>query len=246
MSSDATFLPIGFSPNQGAGEAANGERLAEARPSVGSKIDSGREEATIQSSRAQLARNSLQESAECTDELLLAQTANGSREALGLLFRRYRRPVLSVARRILRDDTEAEDVCQDVFIYMFRSAKLFDANKGTASSWIIQIAYHRSINRRQYLARRQHYCPQELKEERLGTCTQALFVDQIAAQKLLSRMREELSEEQMETLELHFFEGYSLREIAEKTNRKLGNVRSHYYRILERLRLILFPEKNSD
>jgi RNA polymerase sigma-70 factor (ECF subfamily) len=180
-----------------------------------------------------------------SDEVLLAEIVDGSKEALGVLFRRYRRVALNVARRILRDASEAEDLCQEVFLLLFQKAKLFDPNKGTASSWIIQIAYHRAMNRRQYLTHRQHYDTQELDEEQVVGVRQPLFIDQITARNLLNRLREQLSEEQRETLELHFFEGYSLREIAQKTNRTLGNVRHHFYRGLERLRSNLFPQKDA-
>jgi RNA polymerase sigma-70 factor, ECF subfamily len=180
-----------------------------------------------------------------SDEVLLAEIVDGSKEALGVLFRRYRCVVLSVARRILRDASEAEDLCQEVFLLLFQKAKLFDPNKGTASSWIIQIVYHRAMNRRQYLTHRQHYNTQELDEEQIGGERQPLLIDEIAARNLLNRLREQLSEEQREALELHFFEGYSLREIAEKTNQTLGNVRHHFYRGIERLRSNLFPQKDA-
>jgi RNA polymerase sigma-70 factor, ECF subfamily len=182
---------------------------------------------------------------ELPDESLLREVGGKSKEALALLFSRYRGAVLNIARRILRDASEAEDLCQDVFLLLFEKAKLFDASKGTASSWIIQIAYHRAINRRQYLTRRQHYDTEALDEEQIGGACQPLLIDEITARNLLNRLREELSEEQRETLELHFFEGYSLREIAEKTNQTLGNVRHHHYRALERLRANLFPKKDT-
>ncbi|KAA6465266.1 sigma-70 family RNA polymerase sigma factor [Acidobacteria bacterium AB60] len=181
---------------------------------------------------------------EVSDETLLGEVGRESKEALGLLFRRYRSVVLRVAQRILRDASEAEDLCQEVFLLLFQKAKLFDPRKGTASSWIIQIAYHRAMNRRQYLAHRQHYNSQEFDEQEAGGRGQQL-IDEIAARHLLNRLREQLTEEQRETLELHFFEGYSLREIAEKTNRTLGNVRHHFYRGLERLRSNLFPQKGA-
>ena len=180
-----------------------------------------------------------------TDEELLCRVGLGSKDALALLFRKHRRVVLSVAGRILRDVSEAEDLCQDVFLLLFQKAKLFDASKGTASSWIIQIAYHRAMNRRQYLAHRQHYNAQEFDEEQIGIGRQPLFIDELTARNLLNRLREQLSEEQRDTLELHFFEGYSLREIAEKTKRPLGNVRHHFYRGIERLRSNVFPKKNA-
>lgn len=183
---------------------------------------------------------------EPADEVLFAEVRSASKDALALLFRRYRHAVLNVAKRILRDESEAEDLCQEVFVYLFQNAKRFDASKGSASSWIIQIAYHRAMNRRQYLAHRHHYNAQALDEERIGGGRQPLIVDEITARKLLDQLRVELSPEQSETLELHFFEGYSLREIAEKTNQTLGNVRHHYYRGLERLRSILFPKKTHE
>lgn len=180
-----------------------------------------------------------------TDEELLTQVGLGSKGSLALLFRRYRRTVLNVAQRILRDPSEAEDLCQEVFLLLFQKAKLFDASKGTAASWIIQIAYHRAMNRRQYLTFRQHYDAQELDEEQVSGSRQSPIIDEITARTLLNRVLEQLSPDQRQTLELHFFEGYSLREIAEKTSQTLGNIRHHFYRGLERLRSNVFSQKDA-
>lgn len=181
--------------------------------------------------------------AEVADEQLMEQVRAGSRDALALLFRRHTRAVRNVAYRILRDESEADDLVQEVFLFLFQKAALFDANKGSASSWIIQIAYHRAINRRQYLTVRQHYDAHELDEQRLGTGDRRLFVDAVVAKTLLNRLREQVSTEQQQTLEFHLFDGYTFREIADKTGQTLGNVRNHYYRGLERLRACVFPQK---
>jgi RNA polymerase sigma-70 factor (ECF subfamily) len=93
---------------------------------------------------------------ESSDEGLLLQVANGNKEALSILFRKHARAVHSVARRILRDDYEAEDLLQELFLFIFQQAKVFDTAKGSAASWIIQMAYHRAIDRRRYLGFRQH------------------------------------------------------------------------------------------
>src|SRR6185503_1647700 len=182
---------------------------------------------------------------QATDESLMDAVAQGSQEALGLVFRRYRPAVLVIVTRILRDAYESEDLCQEVFLLLSQKAKQFDASKGTASSWIIQIAYHRAMNRRQYLSHRQHYDARELDETQVSGARQTHLIDQLAAKNLLNRLREQLSAEQRKTLELHFFDGYTLAEIAEKTNQSLGNVRHHYYRALERLRSNVFPKKNT-
>lgn len=188
--------------------------------------------------------SSVDTSQSLTDEALLAELGSGSKDALGILFHRYRRSVSNVADRILRDVSEAEDLCQDVFLYIFQNARHFDGRKGTASSWIIQIAYHRAMNRRQYLAARQHYTAQELNEEQLHAEHPQSFINEIVGRTLLNRFREQLSVEQQRTLELHFFEGYNFREIAEKTGETFGNIRHHYYRGLERLRVLVFPHED--
>lgn len=180
-----------------------------------------------------------------SDDALLCDVRGGSREALGLLFRRHQRTISNVAFRILRDASEAEDLCQDVFIFLFRRAALFDASKGSASSWIVQIAYHRAINRRRYLALRHHYNAQELDEQQIAGERQSLSIDSIVARTLLNQLRDDLTEIQRKTLELHYFEGYSLREIAEKTGQTLGNARHHLYRGLERLRSSVIAGKDA-
>lgn len=154
----------------------------------------------------------------------------------------HRHAIFNVARRILKDDSEAEDLVQEVSLLVYQRAHLFDPSRSSAASWIIQIAYHRAIDRRRYLTQRQHYNRPELIEE-LTPAKSPVTLDTITARDLLEKMRHELSEDQMQTLELHFFEGLSFREISEKTGQSYGNVRNHYYRGIERLRSYIFPQK---
>jgi RNA polymerase sigma-70 factor (ECF subfamily) len=180
---------------------------------------------------------------EPSDDLLLNRIAQGDKEALPVLFRRHARVVFSVACRILRDESEAEDLLQELFLFLFQKAGLFDAKKSSGASWIIQMAYQRAIDRRRYLDVRHHYSVQELDEERSPAAKGQVSIDQIAGKILLDRLRGEISTEQLQTLELHLFEGHSFREIAAGTGQTLGNIRNHYYRGLERLRSYVFPTK---
>jgi RNA polymerase sigma-70 factor, ECF subfamily len=181
--------------------------------------------------------------AEPTDEQLLSQVGLGSRDALGLLFRRHARAVFHVAWRILRDESEADDLRQEVFLYLSERSQHFDAQKGSGASWIIQVTYHRAIDRRRYLDFRQHYSAEEFDEQRMPTTTVQPSTDALDGRAIRDRLRDQLTADQQQTLELHFFEGYSLREIAERNGQTVGNVRHHYYRALERLRSHLFPQK---
>jgi RNA polymerase sigma-70 factor (ECF subfamily) len=181
--------------------------------------------------------------AEPSDEQLLSQVGLGSRDALGLLFRRHARAVFHVAWRILRDESEADDLRQEVFLYLSERSQLFDAQKGSGSSWIMQVTYHRAIDRRRYLDFRQHYTAEEFDEQRMPTTAAQPSPEALDGKAIRDRLKEQLTPAQQQTLELHFFEGYSLREIAERNGQTVGNVRNHYYRALDRLRSHLFPQK---
>lgn len=178
-----------------------------------------------------------------SDEVLLQAVGKGSKDALGLLFRRHARAVSHVAWRILRDESEADDLRQEVFLYLSERSQHFDAQKGSGVSWIMQVTYHRAIDRRRYLDFRQHYSAEEFDEQRIPTTTVQPSTDALDGRAIRDRLRDQLTTDQQQTLELHFFEGYSLREIAERNGQTVGNVRHHYYRALERLRSHLFPQK---
>ncbi|WP_263377870.1 RNA polymerase sigma factor [Granulicella paludicola] len=181
---------------------------------------------------------------ERSDEELLCDAGTGSRNSLAILFQRHGPAVFNTALRILQDASEADDLRQEVFLYLFQKASLFDAQKGSAISWIIQVTYHRAINRRKSLISRGHYKTDQFDEELVPSDVGVPSTDAIDGRAMLKRLRSTLSGDQCLTLEMHFFEGYTLREIAEKSGQSLGNVRNHYYRGMERLRSGLFSEKH--
>jgi len=94
---------------------------------------------------------------ELHDNEVMAHLQAGHGDALAVIFDRYHRLVLSIALKIVRDRGEAEDVMQNVFLEIFRAAAQFDPAKGTTKTWLLQYAYHRSLNRRQQLAARHFY-----------------------------------------------------------------------------------------
>ena len=161
---------------------------------------------------------------ELSDELLLEQIRDGAKEALGLLFRRHARSVRNVAYRILRNEAEADDLVQEVFLFIFRKAALFDIAGGAARSWIFRVAYHRAFDRRRYLTSRHFYSTKELEDTafRLADPREEpqfheLSMEGIFGKELTARFNARLTAEQRETIQLFFFEGYALKEIAELT-----------------------------
>jgi RNA polymerase sigma-70 factor (ECF subfamily) len=187
---------------------------------------------------------------EISDDLLLEQVCEGVKEALGILFRRHARAVRNVAYRILRNESEADDLVQEVFLFIFRKAALFDATHWAARSWIIHVTYHRAFDRRRYLNSRHFYTSQELDDAafRLADLREELpfherSVEGILGKPLMAKFTARLTPDQQETIRLYFFEGYALKEIAQMTGRSLVNVRSYYYRGLERMRKFVLPDK---
>jgi RNA polymerase sigma-70 factor, ECF subfamily len=67
-------------------------------------------------------------------------------------------------------------------------------------------------------------------------------IEGVLGKALTDKFNAQLSPEQRETIQLFFFEGYALKEIAQRTGRSLVNVRNHYYRGLDRLRKFVLPE----
>lgn len=187
---------------------------------------------------------------EISDEQLLARVRHGNHNALALLFRRHSRLVRAVASRILRDAAEAEDLMQEVFLFIYKKAVLFDEVRSSGRSWIVQVTYHRAIDRRRQLTSRHFYATAAFDEalanieERLTDSAQyERSIEGALGAELLRSIEKKLSDDQRRTLQLYFFEGHSFEEIAGHTGQTVGNVRNHYYRALERIRQLVFrPE----
>jgi RNA polymerase sigma-70 factor (ECF subfamily) len=179
---------------------------------------------------------------ELSDEVLIARIAVGEQEALSRLFRRFARTIRGVGRRILRNDAEADDLVQEVFLYIHRKSTLFDSSKSSARSWIFQIAYTQAFLGRRQLKALGYYASgiaDKSSEIELGASSGADYdrtVEGLFGRNGWRKILDALTREQQETLKLHFFEGYTFSEIAEKLGQSYANVRNHHYRALEKLR----------
>ncbi len=162
-----------------------------------------------------------------SDEALISRICEDDSDALGLLFSRYARLVWTIGRRILRNNEEADDLLQDVFLLVRRKASAFDPLKGSS--------------RRRDLARRNFYSDRDVAGNTVVASRSSLpsYDEGLEARVGRARLRkalEDLSTEQRETIRLFFFEGFTLEEIAVRLDLTFGNVRHHYYRGLAKLR----------
>ena len=180
--------------------------------------------------------------AELTDESLLSLIKVGEKESLGCLFRRYAPSVRSIGQRILHNAAEADDLVQDVFLYIYRKCALYNPSKGSARGWLIQVAYTQAFMRRRKV-NSGGFRPSEIRdgdrqsgpEERNGADDDHPL-ETFFGWNGWKEVWDSLTECQQETLRLHFYEGCTFAEISEKLGQSYVNIRHHYYRALEKLR----------
>jgi RNA polymerase sigma-70 factor (ECF subfamily) len=174
-----------------------------------------------------------------TDDQLMVRLQEGVNDALAVLFERYQRLVFSIALKIVRDRGEAEDVTQNVFLEIYRAVAQFDPQKGTLKVWLLQFAYHRAFNRKQYLNTRKFYNHESAEDLDSLSRGEFLTSGRYAPAELRLLMEQglaSLGESQKRVVELASYDGLSMQEIADKTGNSLSNVRHHYYRGLQKLR----------
>jgi RNA polymerase sigma-70 factor (ECF subfamily) len=197
-------------------------------------------------------------SVERTTGELLTGVKEKSEEALTVLFRRYWRLVFSIGNRVLGNPSEAEDLVQDVFLYLWSRGSLFTEGKGSGHEWLLRVIYSRAIEKRRKLMVRKYYdC---FSSENQSKCkhtdiTPALAlgekelveqIDQDSVLEFLESAFDELSENQRRTIRLFLFEGHSLSEISTMYGESVGSTRNHYYRGIGRLRRLLGENQTAD
>lgn len=170
-----------------------------------------------------------------SDEDLADALREGHADALTVLFKRHSRLVFGIARRILRQDAEAEDCVQQIFFDVYRSIERFDRSKGTFKVWLLLFAYHRTLNRRRSLAAARFF-DSEPFEELVAAVIQTNTDAELHNSILLKQSLATLQPRQRRTIELTYYEGLTAEEVSERTGETVRVVRHNLYRGLERLR----------
>lgn len=168
------------------------------------------------------------------DAALVERIAQHDESALALLYDRYGTMLSSVLNRILRDSQAAEEILQDIFYQLWRTASRFDPARGSLAGWLLVIARHRAISR---LRRHNPASGEEIGE---NTVAAPVNLESVAAQRELlgrvTRALEGLPREQRSVIELAYFEGMSHSEIARHTGDPLGTVKTRLRTAVETLK----------
>ena len=166
------------------------------------------------------------------DATLLLLVQQGDEQAMASLFDRYSKLVYSVALRVLRDPSSAEDVLQEIFMQIWRNPDGFVPTRGTLGGWLSVVARNRSID-----ALRRKRPTEQVDEMQLpSACNLAAEAEREGMMEKARSVIQKLPLEQRKTLEMAFFDGLTHSEIAELTGDPLGTVKTRIRSALLTLR----------
>lgn len=189
------------------------------------------------------------ENPDTDDGALVRRMASGDESALGLLYDRWSPLLHSVARRIVGDAEDAEEVLEEAFWQAWRQAGRYEHERGGVSTWLTMIVRSRALDRVRARGRLREERWVNIPEPSSGDAEDAPASPEAAAEqdeqrRLIAAAVAQLPPEQRETVELAYFGGLSQSEIAAKLGQPLGTVKTRARLALQKLResLVVFRE----
>lgn len=182
------------------------------------------------------------------DESLVAEVRRGGQDGFTVLYERFSQSVFDIARRILGDNGEAEEVVQQVFLEVYQRISQFDAEKGSFKLWVLNTGRRRSIDRQRYLRARHVHEVTQLDEHTIpdsGPPGPMAPFSQQELEHFVKEMLNALPARERRVIKLHFVRGLTLEEVTREMKESLSVVRHLYYGGINKLRLGLSGERKS-
>lgn len=157
------------------------------------------------------------------DSVLASAVADGDRSSLEFVFQRYGGAVKTMAMRVLRDETLAEDVTQEVFVTFWKAAGKYDPARGALRTFLMTLAHRRAVD----MVRSEE--ARYRREEKVPEDVQPDIEDQVWQSSLSDTVRsalDELPEPEREAIALAYFGGLSYVEVAKRLGAPEGTVKS--------------------
>jgi RNA polymerase sigma-70 factor (ECF subfamily) len=171
------------------------------------------------------------------DEDLISLVAQGDAEAFAVLYDRHGRAAYSLAYRMMGERQAAEDLAQDAFLKVWRSATSYRADRGSVRTWLLSIVHNRGIDQLRSLASRRR------TQEKIEASAPKSQPSEAFAESWRNSQRDQvrkalgtLPKEQLKILELAYFSGYTHVEIAELLDVPLGTVKGRMRLGLKKIR----------
>ena len=176
-------------------------------------------------------------------EALLPRVARGDSRAFAELYDAMGAQVYGLARRVVRDPSRAEDITQEAFLDVWCKAPRFDADRGSARTWMMTITHRRAVDavRRNEVHRRAD-TQGGLLESSLDLGDRSLEEEQHAA---VRACLDSLTALQLESVRLAYYDGHTYVEVARLLGKPSGTIKTRIRDALIRLRRCL-EERDPD
>ena len=181
----------------------------------------------------------MQDIDEVSDAQLVVSIARFSEVALAEVYRRHGGAVFGLAKRVLNNPTEAEDVTQEVFLRLWNQPDRFDAARGSLRSYLLAQTHARAVDAvRSTTSRRLREARQAMQTAEAGYDMQHEVWDLAVAEQVAGAMGE-LPDEERRAIELAYFDGHTYREVALLLGQPEGTVKSRIRNGMRRMRATL-------
>ncbi|WP_105971637.1 sigma-70 family RNA polymerase sigma factor [Streptomyces geranii] len=168
---------------------------------------------------------------------LVGRVALGDESAFGQVYDAVASPVLGVARAVLRDQAQSEEVTQEVLVEVWRTAPRYRPDRGTAMNWILTLAHRRAVDRVRYAeaaAARDHKAALLDHTPEYDEVTEQ--VEARLEREQVRRCLRTLTDLQRQAVTLAYYRGLTYRQVAEALTLPLGTVKTRLRDGLIRLR----------
>ena len=168
---------------------------------------------------------------------LLKRCARGDEQAFAALYDACAARVHGLVLRVVRDPAQAEEVTQEVFLEVWRTASRFDADRGSAIAWLLTVAHRRAVDRVRSAeaSSRRDTTYHERNQEVAHDATADAAAAQLDARRVRQAMAG-LTDVQRDAVGLAFFGGYTHTEVAQLLDLPLGTAKTRIRDGLIRLR----------
>jgi len=181
---------------------------------------------------------------ETTDEELMARIKGRDEAALSAMYHRHTPILRTVISRVVHNESDVDDLLQEVFLELWNRAESYDEAKGKVLGWLVTLARRRAIDRvrrRQAYARAEERLRLETEHEPQEVRGHGVEEDVVASDRaeVFQRLMATLPEAQREALHLAYYRGLSQREIAAKTGIPLGTIKTRLELAVRKIRVAI-------
>jgi RNA polymerase sigma-70 factor, ECF subfamily len=168
-----------------------------------------------------------------SDEALVALVARGEEDALAALYDRFGPTAYGLALRVVRDAELAEDVVQEAFLSLWRTAGRFVPERARAGTWLLTLVHRRAVDlvRREERRRAE---PIETAPEAADAAAEEAPWLQLERERVRAALAS-LPDAQREAIELAYYGGFTQAELADRLGQPLGTIKSRMFVGLARL-----------